>query len=343
MIVILGILILILLFSFDFHANEIDENYLSKNNTQPIKGIFVIIVFLSHIRTYAEFNHMTDLWTIQLLNYLGQLMVALFLFYSGYGIYEAIKNKGNDYISNIPKNRLGKTFFDFFISILLFLFLNLCIRRYYSVSQIMLSFIGWSNVGNSAWYMFAIFTLYILTYLCFTICKNKRVLSILFLTLCSFGYIYIMSIYRDNYWSSTYLCFVSGVWYSFFKEKIDYFLKKYYFLYYILIIFIVGMYFLLYPLRYNRLLMFNLVSIFFCLSIVFISMKISFKSKILTWLGNHLFWIYILQRIPMILFQYYHVSELHPYYFLFACLSLTILLAFFMNKFSYYIKRKIWK
>ena len=31
-------------------------------------------------------------------DYLGQLMVALFLFYSGYGIYEAIKRKGYEYV-----------------------------------------------------------------------------------------------------------------------------------------------------------------------------------------------------------------------------------------------------
>ena len=39
--------------------------------------------------------------------------MAMFLFYSGYGVYESIKRKGTPYIDNFSKNRLLKTFIEF--------------------------------------------------------------------------------------------------------------------------------------------------------------------------------------------------------------------------------------
>lgn len=342
MVVIFAFLIILLLASLKYHKKGIDAQYLSKEYTQPIKGIFVIIVFLSHVRTYTEFNHSSDLFVINVLNYLGQLMVALFLFYSGYGIYEAIKKRGNVYIDSLIKNRLGKTYFDFALSIILFLILDMSIGKFYSASQIVLSFIGWSSIGNSAWYMFAIFTLYLLTFVCFKFSKDNRITAIILLTVCSLGYIYILSLIKPNYWSSTYLCYVAGMWYSFFKEKIDHILKNKVILYYLVTICSLVIYMYFYRIRNQRLLMFNLVAILFCLVFVLGSMKISFHSKILTWLGNHLFWIYILQRIPMILLKHCGVAAQYPYIFLFVTFIVTLLMAYYMNIISNQLKKLVW-
>lgn len=56
-----------ILFSLRVCINGLNCDYLSKPNTEPIKGIFVIIIFLSHIRTYADFSHWTDLLVIDVL------------------------------------------------------------------------------------------------------------------------------------------------------------------------------------------------------------------------------------------------------------------------------------
>ena len=53
---------------------------LNKEQTTCINGIFVLFVFLSHFGQYE-----TMPWN-RLLLAIGQLMVAPFLFYSGYGI-----------------------------------------------------------------------------------------------------------------------------------------------------------------------------------------------------------------------------------------------------------------
>lgn len=345
MIGILGIILVTMVLSMKVHWKGIDGQYLSKPYTQPIKGIFIIIVFLSHIRTYTEYTSRGDVITINLLNYFGQLMVALFLFYSGYGIYEAIKSKGNSYIESLMKNRFGKTFFDFALAIILFVVVNACLGKFYPIKQIILSFIGWSSVGNSAWYMFAIFTLYILSFVCFMMFRNVkygRFISLCLMSACSLGYVYIMSLIKDNYWSSTYLCFVAGMWYSFFKVYVDKVLQKYPVLYYCATIFVIVAYNYMFTMRYKRLMIFNLVAILFCLVFVFLAMKISFRSKFLTWMGDHLFWVYILQRVPMLVLQHFGFADSHPYVYLYVCFAFTIGLAYFVNIVANQLKKKIW-
>ena len=343
MIIIFGLLFLIMLLTINVHWEGIDSQYLSKNYTLSIKGVFVIIVFLSHVRAYTEFTSSTDIWVIEILDYLGQLMVAMFLFYSGYGIYESIKRKGKAYIDSFPKNRIARIYLDFLISILLFVVLGLFLEKHYSFMNTLLAFTGWTSIGNSAWYMFTIFVLYILTYICFKIARGYNLFAIVAITILSLGYIYFMSFVKGDYWLSTYLCYVLGVWYSYYKEKIDGMLQKYNILYYILFAFIIISYLTLFDLRYKCLLMFNCVSILFCLLIVFLSMKISFKSQILSWLGEHLFWMYFLQRLPMNVFEYLKLTEYNPYIFMFFSLIVTIILSYYMRKCSQFLQKICFK
>lgn len=329
-----------LLLSTHFSFNK---DYLSKSNTQVVKGIFVVCVFLSHIRTYVNFTNSTDLLIISFLDFLGQLMVTFFLFMSGYGIYEAIKNKGNDYLNDFPKNRIAKTFFDFALAVTLFLILSIVIGKHYSISRILLSYIGWTSIGNSSWYMFVIFVLYLLTYVCFKLLKNyPDILKIILMTVLSLVYIYLMSKIQPSRYSNTFLCYVFGMWYSYFKESIDSIIQNQRYLYYFILALIFVMFIYVYPMRNVRLMYYNLTSVVFCLMLVFLMMLFSFKSKLLSILGDYLFWIYILQRIPMILINSLHV-ELNCYLYLLLCIFFTGLLSYIINIISQKLKKIIFR
>lgn len=88
-------LIAISLININFFVKNSNNDYLSKDNSNCIKGIFVLIVFYSHLATYFEPLYSKDFLMLNFRNFLGQLMVAPFLFYSGYGVYESIKKKKN--------------------------------------------------------------------------------------------------------------------------------------------------------------------------------------------------------------------------------------------------------
>ena len=342
MIILFAALMLMIILGLRYHKDGINPSYISKNNTQPIKGIFVVIVFLSHVRTYAAYEHFTDIFVINCLNYLGQLMVALFLFYSGYGICEAIKAKGKKYVDSIPLKRVGSTFIDFAFAVCLFIALNYCFGKTYSLNHILLSFTGWVSVGNSNWYMFAIFALYLLTYVSFKLCKTDMLKSIIVFSVLSLIYVYVLSRVQPSRFSNTALCYTAGMWFSYFKAHIDGLFQSKRFIYYIIAFAIIAFYFVAYPYKGVRIMYFNGVSILFSLSIVFVSMKFSLQNKVLTWFGDHLFWVYILQRLPMIVLKNTGFAQSSPYMFLFVTFLITVIASYYVNIFMTNIKKKIY-
>ena len=180
-----------------------------------------------------------------------------------------------------------------------------------------------------------------MTFICFKIGGKKRLISLILFTVCSFGYVFIMSaIHQPTRFSNTSLCYMAGMWYSYFKSDIDCFLKKHQFYYYVITLCLIGLYLYTYPFKGTRLLWFNGVSILFSLVIVFLSMKISCQNSVLIYFGKHLFWVYILQRIPMILLSFYHINDF-PYIFLILCFLITIFMSHFINIMMISVKNKI--
>ena len=65
-------------------------------------------------------------------------------------------------------------------------------------------------------------------------------------------------------------------------------------------------------------------------------MKFEYKSKIFNHLGQSVFWIYILQRIPMILFQN-RISNNYIYF------SVVCTITLILSEIMYRVTTKIWK
>ena len=63
-----------------------EYDYLSRDVTTSVKGIFILMVFFSHFNSYVQYTELLDrIYTIPFVM-IGQGMVTMFLFYSGYGV-----------------------------------------------------------------------------------------------------------------------------------------------------------------------------------------------------------------------------------------------------------------
>ncbi len=160
-------IIVISLIGLKVFIKNFNKEYLSFTSTNCVKGIFLLFVFFSHSLSYINVNHWYDHKMLYLQSHLRQLIVVLFFFYSGYGIYEAIKAKKEKYINAMPKNRILKTVFIFSIAVLLYIIMNLLLHNQMTARQILLSFIGWDSVGNSNWYIFDTLILYLISFVSF--------------------------------------------------------------------------------------------------------------------------------------------------------------------------------
>ena len=132
-------------------VNNYFDDYMDLKNTNKIKGIFVWMIILSHYRRYYKTKN-KYIYRI-ILNCIGQKMVSLFLFYSGFGIYESLKNKGNKYIKTLPR-KIIILFIKTQIIILFFLINNFILGIEIKLKKYFLSIIFKSSIGNSNWFSF---------------------------------------------------------------------------------------------------------------------------------------------------------------------------------------------
>ena len=165
-------------------------DYMDVKNTSQIKGIFVWIILLSHYRGYFKRNK--KYIYIYILNCIGTQKVSMFLFYSGFGIYESIKNKGINYVKTLPK----KSFILFIKSqIIIFIYLisNLLLGIKTNIYRYFLSIIFKSSIGNSNLIAFTIILFYLYSYLSFRFIKNQNYFfGIIIVSLLCFLHFYLV-------------------------------------------------------------------------------------------------------------------------------------------------------
>lgn len=332
-------------------ANEFNVNYIDRNATNNIKGIFVILILFSHAKSYLSLGGVYDEPYVQLQNHLGQMVVAMFLFYSGFGMMEQIKKRGFSYITTIPKKRFLNLLLNFDISILLFLILNLAIGKKYSVSDYLTALIAWGSVGNSNWYIFDIFVLYAFTFISFFIIKWKRFSQMLLFpvvlnTILSIAFIWVFKThfaYMGTRWYNTFILFVLGMWYSYFRETVEKVMMKNDVIFYTVFAFTVCAYLYTYLHNDDNFAYYVVWSVIFTLGIVFITMKVRIESELLKWFGEHIFSIYILQRIPMHIMVHFGIDQRHKYVFMVLAIAFSCAIAAVFDYFTGKISNAIWK
>lgn len=316
-----------------FNHNGIYSGFLDKKQTDTIKGLFILLVFLSHSLGMIKssgcvFTCSIDITGMRVRSELGQLIVVMFLFYSGYGVMESISKKGDAYIDRFPRYRLLQTLLNFDVAVACFFFLNLALGIPMSFKQVGLSMIGWESIGNSNWYIFVILYCYVTTWIASKSFPKDRAKTALVTSLLVIGGGMILAKMKhgQSWWYNTLLCYPLGVLYSVYKGFIIPFSKKYYlpilgvllslFLFLHLQQFIPSM----------RGFSYNAKAIAFALLIVQLSMKVKLRNGFYQWAGAALFPIYIYQRIPMIAVKEIAGNSFicsQPYLFILFCAAIT--------------------
>lgn len=308
MIVTFAALFVLCLFGMKLHKN-FNEQYLGKEQTGAIKGVFVVIVFLSHVIQYFSLNEgFADTLFDLGMGLLGQNIVIAFLLYSGYGVGRAYLSKGRDYIKQLPRNRILGIWIHFVLAVLLFWIVDLTlVNGGYSPMDYALSLFAWISVGNSTWFVFAILLSWLLTWVCFGLLKNKyHALICLSVLLC--GYVVAIAYIKNNHaWYDTVLCYPLGLLVAFQKDRFDKFFRSG--AKAILTMGILGIAWVTLRMFVEKnILLYEVQSILFALFLLAVTSRVEIGNKCLAWLGKHSFSLYILQRIPMLILDHFKVS-----------------------------------
>ena len=328
MILFLLVLLAISLYGMKVRPAGFFDDYLSVPKTTSHKGIFIIIILASHIRSYVDMtSHPADASYTAVMSFLGQAMVALFFFYSGYGIYESVKRRPS-YFDGFIENRVFKIFMHFGMSVILYWALStLVLGKSINIDTLVRAFLGFKSIGNSSWFIFTMLLCYLFTFLSFRILRWHPLLAIGGTVAFTLGFALFIELNSyEALWYDTAFCFPLGFIYSYLKEPLDRVMRKYHAVYYITLVFTVGGYILTTVLyRESRDLILGTVkNLIFSLAVATLSMRLSIHNRVLEWLGRQSFSIYLLHRIPMLLFSHFGILADNKYLFTLLILATAL-------------------
>lgn len=293
------------------------------------------------------FKHIADYRTIYdaVFGFLGQLMVVMFLVYSGYGIIESYKKKKSAYLTGFLRKRVLKTLVHFDIAVAVFIILALILGHEYSASDYMLSWTGWTSVGNSNWFIFDIIVLYLLAYVGLLIVERYRLdlrayLWIIFGLSTCFLVVMFKAKSGLTWWYDTILAFPIGMLWSVYKDKFEHYLStKRGFTMALVAVTIAFVLFYLLGRHYKAIFLFVASPLFGVLVIV-LTTRVKIGNPVLKWLGINAFSIYILQRFSMILASEAGINE-RPLLFMATVIPTTLLIAAVFTAMTTRIDKKL--
>jgi len=302
------------------------EDYMDPSATRTIQGVFVVLVFIRHFMQYASYDGYMEKIIRYPNGYLAQLIVVPFLFYTGYGTMASIRHKGRDYVKRIPYDKFLKLLLRFDCCLLLFLSYSIWAGKNYDTGRILLSFTTWRSIGNSNWYVALILVFYIAVYLSFRWIRSPRI-SVLLVTALLLGYMFLIKDVKNGYWYNTLLVLPLGMGFCLVKERVDAWLARRAFAYpvavCVLSMAVVG----LQPFSKAYVWAYLLWGCAFALLMVLATMKLRLRNAFFDFLGSHVFSLYILQRIPMLVMKQLNIGTGKAFNYFVATFAATIIMA----------------
>lgn len=275
---------------------KFNEDYLSLENTLPLRGTLSIFIVIYHIS-----GHMKHTTLLNAFSQIGYLIVAIFFFLSGYGLYYGYKNK-NNYMKGFLLKRLPVVLIPY---IIVTAFQGVCLifmGESIKISDFFASLLGYRMFDETTWYICMLTVLYIVFYLSFRfLSENKS--TVVFIILFLLVLTVFMVLPLEAKWTRSIIAFPLGVMWCKYKNKIDNIIRNNYYINLLLsglaflitcFVKIAGVY-----LNSNLIVFLGnaLSSITVCILLSIILNKITLKNKVLLWIGTHSLEIYLYHNI----------------------------------------------
>ena len=332
------------LFGMKFSGGDFRKDYMSPQSTTAVNGVFTVLVFMCHVINTSTYQTggLADIIFKDYIN-IGQLVVVTFLFFSGYGIAESLRKKPG-YAKKMPYRRIFKVWLSFAAALVFWLVFDLIRGTGLNARTVLLSFTGWESLGNSNWFMFVIFCLYIITCCSFILCRDRFVPGAAAVTILSAGLVAALFFAdRGTHWWNTIVFYPLGMWFSLLRPYIERVIQKNNAVYWLCFAFTAAMtavtHYLYIHWGYKQT-VFMISGCFMMAFIIIALMKFTVCNKVLLWIGKNLFWIYILQRIPMAAFGAVGVS-INKYLYVLICAAVTVGLTFAFSAIFKPINKKL--
>ncbi len=326
------ILLILVLKDCVFGKQNTQDEYISTSNANAIKGLFTILIVFSHYVTYYAPTPQDAVYRM-IKSYLSQAVVIPYLFYSGYGMVYSLEHKGKNYLRTILTRRIPRFLLGVATALFFFFVLGNLRGRRFPILTILLSLIGWEGMGNSNWYIFGILGEYLIFWVSFQVLRIRensltRLGALLITTVLTGAFvIWIRSMGKDTWCYDTLLMFPLGVAWGLYHEKIDRLLYQHDELWLLGLVLAFVLYQISIQNRGISLTWYTVWCAAFAAVMILLSMRMHLGGSVLNFFGKHVFSVYILQRIPMIILSDIGWTGQMPYMSLILVLLSTSLMA----------------
>lgn len=200
-----------------------ETKYMSKDYTNCMRGIFAILVVIHHLYQYSGlFKGMRVGAIFQILGYVS---VAMFFFFSGYGLMLSSQKK--DYVDGFFVKRFLPLYCFYVFLIILYSAWTLLLEGSFSLKTFIQSFFFGDTIVTNGWYLQATFVAYLLYWVVFKNIKAPKkqiaVFGACILIYCVLCHLTKMGMSRYQ----TIPCMVFGMVYYNEKQFMDSLLKRY--------------------------------------------------------------------------------------------------------------------
>lgn len=310
-----------------------NDDYTSLKQTKILQGIAALGVALHHLAQKSCAPWHAKKFIVHGLDPfvpMGYMLVGVFLFCSGLGLYKSFKSKPG-YLKGFFRRRILPVVIAFCLSEIIYTAVRLAMGEQMSAVTVLWYLSGLHMANFNAWYVIVIPFFYLAFWAAFRFCKKEGT-AIFFVFLFTIGYTVLGAFIdhqsdwwmRGEWWYNSIILFPLGLLFAKYEERITRVLKKGYWVF--LLLFFAG-FFLLFqqsewlvnnrlgyygewgdPLKVvHRLLSAGtqwIVAIFFVAVWFLLAMKIRFGNKVLAWLGAVTLDFYLMHGIFVELFGY---------------------------------------
>ncbi len=286
-----------------------NDEFTSREQTKTLHGIMALGVALHHMaqKTCAPWHdrrmivHGLDFFLP-----LGYLLVGVFLFCSGLGLYKSYRTKP-DYLKGFVRRRIVPIVIAFYLSEIVYTIVRALMGERMTLSKVLWYLSGLRMANYNSWFVIVIPFFYLVFWLAFRFCRREGT-AVFWIFLFTLGYTVIGAVInhqntwwmRGEWWYNSILLFPLGMVFGKYEPVITKTLRKGYWFW--LIFFFAG-FFLLFRQSewlidtrlgyYDRWLWHRLasagiqwlVALFFVMFCFTMMMKIRLGNKALAWLG----------------------------------------------------------
>ena len=236
---------------------EWNEEALSLQQMKAWQGFVALMIMMHHISQKWSASWIDKKYYVPGLEFfvpIGYVLVAFFIFSSGYGLYKSVHTKKNYLKNDFILRRIVPLIVTGYVVHVIFLLVRIFVLHEDMGGNKLIYYISGAQLGNpNGWYVIIMPFFYLFFFLAFRFIKNEEI-ALIVVVLCTLAYQFFgasldhnelcnLMLHNDldnngwlrgEWWYNSVALFPIGIFFAMHEEKIVAHLKKYYIVYVIL-------------------------------------------------------------------------------------------------------------